>query len=197
MAHAPARGNRRFRRSAARLKPLGGARATRDSAAPPEPFCDNRSVARHPWAATSRHRHHPAGARTTFEGAPMPQHYLMCPPTHFTISYQINPWMNAKVATDAALAGRQWRVLRDTYVDLGHTVDVIDPLPQYPDMVYAANGATVIDGIAYSAKFRHNERAGEAPAYMEWLVAAGFTPAHAAETHEGEGALPTDGGMIL
>ena len=127
----------------------------------------------------------------------MPQHYLMCPPTHFTVSYQINPWMNAKVATDAALAGRQWRVLRDTYVDLGHTVDVIDPLPQYPDMVYAANGATVIDGIAYSAKFRHNERAGEAPAYLEWLVAAGFTPAHAAETNEGEGDLLHVGGMIL
>src|SRR5690625_822967 len=119
----------------------------------------------------------------------MPQHYLMCPPTHFTISYQINPWMNAKVATDAALAGRQWRVLRDTYVDLGHTVDVIDPLPQYPDMVFAANGGTVIDGTAYSAKFRHNERAGEAPAYLEWLTARGFTPAEATEVNEGEGDL--------
>ncbi len=127
----------------------------------------------------------------------MPQHFLMCPPTHFTVSYQINPWMNAKVATDADRAVRQWQVLRDTYLDLGHTVDVIDPLPQYPDMVFAANGATVIDGIAYSAKFRHNERAGEAPAYLDWLVAAGFTPVHATETNEGEGDLLHVGGMIL
>src|SRR5690625_7680702 len=106
----------------------------------------------------------------------MPQHYLMCPPTHFTVSYQINPWMNAKVATDAALAGRQWRVLRDTYVDLGHTGDVIDPLPQYPDMGYAANGAPVIDGIAHSAKVPDNGRAGDAPAHLEVPVAGGITP---------------------
>jgi len=119
----------------------------------------------------------------------MPNHYLMCPPTHFTVSYEINPWMNAKVATDAERAMRQWQRLRDVYLDLGHTVDLIDPLPQYPDMVFAANGGTVIDGIAYSAKFRHNERGGEAPAYLDWLAGRDFTPVEAAETNEGEGDL--------
>lgn len=124
-------------------------------------------------------------------------HYLMCPPTHFTVSYEINPWMNAKVATDVGRAMSQWDTLRRTYEDLGHTVDVIDPLPQYPDMVYAANGATVIDGIAYSSNFRHNERAGEAPAYLDWLARAGFTPVEAAETNEGEGDLLCTNGYIL
>src|SRR5690625_7367812 len=89
----------------------------------------------------------------------MPRHYLMCPPIHYTVSYEINPWMNVRVATDAQLAMTQWERLRQVYQELGHTVDVLDPLPQYPDMVYAANGATVIDGIAYGAKVRHNERA--------------------------------------
>src|SRR5699024_2979658 len=100
----------------------------------------------------------------------MPNHYLMCPPTHYTVSYEINPWMNAKVATDAEKAMRQWQRLRDVYLDLGHIVDLIDPLPQSPDMVFAANGGTGIDGIAYSAKFRHNERGGEAPVYLDWLA---------------------------
>ena len=127
----------------------------------------------------------------------MPDHYLMCPPTHFTVSYEINPWMNAKVATDVDRAMSQWETLRRTYQDLGHTVHVIDPLPQYPDMVYAANGATVIEGIAYSAKFRHNERAGEAPAYLDWLARAGFTAVEAAETNEGEGDLLCTNGYIL
>ncbi|MGC0272937.1 dimethylargininase [Pseudactinotalea sp. Z1739] len=127
----------------------------------------------------------------------MPAHYLMCPPTHFTVSYEINPWMNAKVSTDVDRAMSQWDTLRRTYADLGHTVDVIDPLPQYPDMVYAANGATVIGGIAYSARFRHNERAGEAPAYLDWLARAGFTPVEAAETNEGEGDLLCTNGYIL
>lgn len=127
----------------------------------------------------------------------MPRHYLMCPPTHFTVSYEINPWMNAKVATDVDRALRQWETLRKTYLDLGHRVDVIGPLPGYPDMVYAANGATVIDGIAYSAKFRHNERAGEGPAYLAWLTANGFTPVEAAETNEGEGDLLSTPRVIL
>src|SRR5690625_4893185 len=81
----------------------------------------------------------------------MPRHYLMCPPIHYTVSYEINPWMNVRVATDAQLAMTQWERLRQVYQELGHTVDVLDPLPQYPDMVYAANGATAIDGIACRA----------------------------------------------
>lgn len=119
----------------------------------------------------------------------MTRHYLMCPPTHYTVSYEINPWMNRSVSTDADLAMSQWETLRSVYRELGHTVDLIEPLPDYPDMVYAANGATVVDGIAYAAKFRHNERAGEAPAYLAWLADHGFEPVEAAETNEGEGDL--------
>lgn len=127
----------------------------------------------------------------------MARHYLMCPPTHFTVSYEINPWMNAKVATDVDRAMQQWEALRQTYLDLGHRVDVIDPLPEYPDMVYAANGATVIDGIAYSSKFRHNERAGEGPAYLSWLTDNGFTGVPAQQTNEGEGDLLFTSRVIL
>ena len=85
--------------------------------------------------------------------------YLMCEPVHYTVSYEINPWMDKTRFTDAELAVRQWRTLRDTYLDLGHTVETIDPIPGLPDMVYAANGATMVDGVVYSARFRYPERA--------------------------------------
>ncbi|MBK5248703.1 MAG: amidinotransferase [Actinomycetales bacterium] len=127
----------------------------------------------------------------------MTRHYLMCPPTHYTVSYEINPWMNQRVSTDADLAMSQWESLRAVYRELGHTVELIDPLPDYPDMVYAANGATVIDGIAYGAKFRHDERAGEGPAYLTWLADHGFQPVAATETNEGEGDLLFTGKVIL
>ena len=39
------------------------------------------------------------------------------------------------------------RPARHLPVALGHTVEEIDPIPGLPDMVFAANGATVIDGI--------------------------------------------------
>src|SRR5262249_54956870 len=67
--------------------------------------------------------------------------------------------------------------------------DEIEPIPGLPDMVFAANGATVIDGIAYGAQFRFPERAAEAPAYLDWFARNGFEPRAAKEVNEGEGDL--------
>lgn len=121
----------------------------------------------------------------------------MCPPTHFTVSYAINPWMHPDEPTDVDLAVAQWERLRQTYLDLGHTVEVIDPLPDYPDMVYAANGATVVDGVAYSASFTYPERQGEAPAYLARLAELGYTPVEASAVNEGEGDMLVTSKAIL
>ncbi|GIG24619.1 dimethylargininase [Cellulomonas denverensis] len=126
-----------------------------------------------------------------------PRRYLMCEPTHYTVSYEINPWMDSTRFTDADLAVRQWRVLRDLYLELGHTVDLIDPIPGLPDMVYAANGATVVDGIVYSAKFRYPERQPEGPAYEKWFADHGFVTHTAAEVNEGEGDILLVGDVLL
>ena len=125
------------------------------------------------------------------------RHYLMCEPVHYTVSYEINPWMDKTKHTDADLAVQQWRRLRDTYVDLGHTVETIDPIEGLPDMVYAANGATVLDGVVYSARFRYAERAAEGPAYQKWFADRGYVTHTAAETNEGEGDLLVVGDLIL
>jgi N-dimethylarginine dimethylaminohydrolase len=125
------------------------------------------------------------------------RHYLMCEPVHYTVSYEINPWMDKTRFTDAELAVRQWRTLRDTYLDLGHTVETIDPIPGLPDMVYAANGATMVDGVVYSARFRYPERAAEGPAYQKWFADRGYVTHTAAQTNEGEGDLLTVGDLIL
>jgi len=125
------------------------------------------------------------------------RHYLMCEPVHYTVSYEINPWMDKTRFTDAELAVRQWRTLRDTYLDLGHTVETIDPIPGLPDMVYAANGATMVDGVVYSARFRYAERAPEGPAYQKWFADRGYVTHTAAQVNEGEGDLLTVGNLIL
>ena len=107
-------------------------------------------------------------------GLPQPRTYLMCPPDHFTVQYAINPWMRSGEPVDTARAMLQWQLLRDTYRSLGHTVQLIDPCPGLPDMVFAANGATVIGGTVLGARFRHPERAAEGPAYLDWFRARGF-----------------------
>ena len=123
--------------------------------------------------------------------------YLMCRPEHFTVAYRINPWMHPQVPTDTALALSQWQTLHDTFVRLGHRVELIDSLPGLPDMVYSANGGFTLDGIAYTAKFTHPERQPEGPAYGDWFRAAGFTVHEAREINEGEGDFLLVGDVIL
>jgi hypothetical protein len=84
----------------------------------------------------------------------VPRRYLMCRPTYFAVTYRINPWMDPTAPYDNALAVAQWENLRQTYLDLGHTVELIEPLPGLPDMVFAANGATVVDGKVLAVQFR-------------------------------------------
>ncbi|PVE63725.1 N-dimethylarginine dimethylaminohydrolase [Microbacterium testaceum] len=129
----------------------------------------------------------------------MQQHrrYLMCRPEHFTVSYSINPWMEPSRPTDTALAVRQWQALYDTYVSLGHEIELIDPLEGLPDMVYTANGGFVVDGVAYGPKFRFRERAAEAPAFIDWFAANGFEVAEPVEVNEGEGDFLLVGDTIL
>jgi N-dimethylarginine dimethylaminohydrolase len=138
----------------------------------------------------------PAASETTGR---VQQHrrYLMCRPEHFTVSYSINPWMEPSRPTDTALAVRQWQALYDTYVSLGHEIELIDPLEGLPDMVYTANGGFVIDGVAYGPKFRFRERAAEAPAFIDWFAANGFEVAEPVEVNEGEGDFLLVGDTIL
>ena len=136
------------------------------------------------------------GARTPVRTA-APRRYLMCPPTHFAVEYAINPWMLPGVAVDRARALAQWDVLRRTYLDLGHRVDLLTPVPGLPDMVYAANGATVVDGTVLAARFRHPQRAREAVAYATWFRRAGARVVEPEFVNEGEGDLLVAGDLIL
>lgn len=121
----------------------------------------------------------------------------MCPPDHFAVTYEINPWMDISRPVDTALARAQWEHLRRTYLDLGHTVDVLDPLPGLPDMVYAANGAFMLGGRVLAVRFRHPERAAEAPAYAAWLAAAGLEVTEPVAVNEGEGDFLLAGDVVL
>ncbi|MEO6534181.1 MAG: dimethylargininase [Pseudolysinimonas sp.] len=112
---------------------------------------------------------------------------LMCRPDFFTVSYRINPWMHPEDPTNTSLAVTQWETLYAKYLELGFEVHLIDGVAGLPDMVYAANGGFVLDGIAYGAKFQYPERQPEGPAYMKWFAANDLTVAEPVSTNEGEG----------
>lgn len=125
------------------------------------------------------------------------RHYLMCKPSHFTVEYKINPWMEPAKPTDTAKAVAQWQDLYDMYVKLGHEVELIEPLAGYPDMVYTANGGFTIGGRAYVPAFYYEQRQGESPAFAEWFRAHGFDTVMPKEVNEGEGDFLLAGDVIL
>ncbi|CAM3479938.1 dimethylargininase [Mycobacterium colombiense] len=123
--------------------------------------------------------------------------YAMTPPAFFAVEYAINPWMDVTTPVDAGLALAQWERLRETYVRLGHQVEVIEPVPGLPDMVYAANGGFVAHDVAIVARFRFAERAGESRAYARWMASLGYRPVHTRHVNEGQGDLLKVGDIVL
>ena len=123
--------------------------------------------------------------------------YLMCPPEHFDVCYSINPWMEPEKPTDGGLALAQWERLINLFLGLGHQVEQICPVPGLPDMVFAANGATMVDGRVLSARFRHPQRADEGPAYADWFRRHGYEVHEAEHINEGEGDYLVTGSRIL
>jgi N-dimethylarginine dimethylaminohydrolase len=122
----------------------------------------------------------------------------MCPPEYFTVDYAINPWMHPDEPVDVGRALRQWEQLRAAFTGLGHTVRTIAPVSDLPDMVFAANGATVVDGKVLGARFRYPQRLAEASAYLRWFSENGYqviVEPHA--INEGEGDLVFAGRAIL
>ena len=123
--------------------------------------------------------------------------YAMTPPTYFAVEYAINPWMDVTTPVDVQVALAQWENLRQTYLRLGHRVDLVDPMPGLPDMVYAANGGFVTHDVAIVARFRYPERAGEATAYADWMSSAGYRPVTTRHINEGQGDLLMVGEKVL
>jgi N-dimethylarginine dimethylaminohydrolase len=125
------------------------------------------------------------------------RHYAMTAPTFFAVEYAINPWMDTSTPVDTHTALAQWENLRQTYKELGHTIDLVEPVAGLPDMVYAANGGLLVNGKAVVARFAYPQRHGEAVAYAEWMARLGHQPVHTTHVNEGQGDLLVVGPMVL
>ncbi len=85
----------------------------------------------------------------------------MCPPDYFGIEYEINPWMDRTQPANHELAKQQWGSLRSILSDLGATIELVDPQPGLPDLVFTANAALMFGRKAILSRFRHPQRQGE------------------------------------
>ena len=119
--------------------------------------------------------------------------FLMCPPRHFDVVYEINTWMARGVQVDRDRAAAQWEALAATLRAAGAEVELLEPVAGLPDLVFTANAGVVNGNQFVPARFRHPERQGETPHDVAWFEAHGFRvdelPIGVA--HEGAGdALP-------
>lgn len=122
---------------------------------------------------------------------------LMARPDFFRIDYEINPWMDIKNPVEPDLAGQQWAAIKQIYDDLGWAVELIDPDPDWPDIVFTANGGLVIGEKALVANFRHPDRRGETALFADWFRSRGLDTSQARYNFEGEGDALIWNGLIL
>lgn len=99
---------------------------------------------------------------------------LLCPPDYYGIEYEINPWMRRTRDAERELARAQWKSLHDKLDSLGCQIDLLEPQPGLPDLVFTANAGLVIGRRFIPSNFRHKERRGEEVHFARWFAEHGF-----------------------
>jgi N-dimethylarginine dimethylaminohydrolase len=127
----------------------------------------------------------------------------MCPPRHFGVLYEINPWMSREVSVDPEQALAQWEGLVATLEAAGAEVVVMEPEADVPDLVFTANAGVVNGGQFVPSHFRHPERRPETPINAAWFAKRGWRVDHLPPELDHEGAgdalpfTPEDGRPVL
>jgi N-dimethylarginine dimethylaminohydrolase len=119
----------------------------------------------------------------------MPTRFLVCPPTHYAISYDINPWMSRNVGYAAPNARRQWDRFIETLGCAGEIELVtVDGNEHVPDLVFTSNAGLVCGNLAIVSSFRHPERRREQGIFRSALTRAGLATTYLQQTYfEGAG----------
>lgn len=99
---------------------------------------------------------------------------LMCEPKYYQVVYEINPWMHRQIKVEESLARQQWEKLKNIIEQNGAKVELVEPQPGWPDMVFTANAGLVYKDKVYLSHFKYPERQGERKYYGEWFKQAGF-----------------------
>jgi len=107
----------------------------------------------------------------------MPKTVLMCPPTFFDVREPKNPHMG--LAIDRVLAQHQWENVRRSLHDSGLKVELIDPVQDLDDMVFAANPVFVGEHpsagkFIVPSRMRYPSRQREVAFYVEWFRRRGY-----------------------
>ncbi len=97
--------------------------------------------------------------------------------------------MDERTAGQRCCAAReQWDALYTNLIDLGVAVELIEPVPGLPDLVFTANCGLVYENLFISSRFRYGVRQGEASIFERWARDRGFDVVVMPESYHFEGA---------
>jgi len=121
--------------------------------------------------------------------------WLLCPPRHYAIRYEINPWMDVGRPVDPGRAVAQWQALKALLEGLGARVRLLPPAAGVPDLVFTANAGLVAGRAVVLSRFRHAERRLEERIDARWFRAHGYRVGRLPRgvTFEGEGDMLRQG----
>ena len=124
---------------------------------------------------------------------------LMCPPTYFSIRYEINPWMNVRNPADPKIAVHQWTRLKKALERHKVEVELAPPSRFQPDMVFTANAGIVSGYTFIPSNFRFAQRQGERSVFIDYFRKRNFRVLELEPTlpFEGEGDILPFGDTLL
>jgi len=101
----------------------------------------------------------------------------MCPPTFFDVRELKNPYMGRPI--DPVKAQQQWERLRRSLQDSGLNVEIIHPVQDLDDMVFAANQVFVgqhdqIGNFIVPSHMRFPSRRLEVKFFVDWFRQRGY-----------------------
>jgi N-dimethylarginine dimethylaminohydrolase len=107
----------------------------------------------------------------------MPKTALMCQPTFFDVREPKNPYMGLPI--DRAKAQQQWEDLRCALLDAGLKLEIIDPVKDLDDMVFAANQVFVghhdrLGNFIVPSRMRYASRHKEVSFFVDWFRQRGY-----------------------
>ncbi|MBP9690561.1 hypothetical protein KBD81_00615 [Candidatus Woesebacteria bacterium] len=94
---------------------------------------------------------------------------LLCPPTHYDIRYEINPWMNIDNPIDHVKAQEEYKTLTYAYRALDIEYNELPPVEGLPDQVFTTDLGHAEGNQFIQANFKYPERQKEALIASEYF----------------------------
>jgi N-dimethylarginine dimethylaminohydrolase len=99
---------------------------------------------------------------------------ILCPPLHFDITYEINPWMNTQIQVNKNTVHQQYTSLKKMYESIGILFKEITPEAGLSDQVYTTDTGHAERNIFIKSNFRYPERRNESLLMAHFLEKKGY-----------------------